>query len=98
MGIETIWAISTGHIMQATAKDLDDWVKHDAQLPFTLYPHGEFGWLINVVGLGGERAPLDEVKYRDLDAIIVAAIELSVCWVLLDRDADIVRHLPVYDW
>lgn len=102
MGVETMWAVSTGHVSESTAKALDALTAKgrsvDLPMPLVIYPHGEYGWLINVVGLGGESASWVVDNHPSLGAVIVAAHKLGACWVLLDRDADVVRHLPVYDW
>lgn len=102
MGVETMWAISTGHITQEAAEALQQMCDPVhmtlGTAPLIVYPHGEYGWLINVVALGGCGSSWVVDNHPSLDAVIMAAIELSMCWVLLDRDADIVHHLPVYDW
>lgn len=89
MTIETMLVISTGHVTLKTAKMLDS---NPNIWPVKGYRHGEYGWLFPVPPEIEEHIPLD--LYR----VLSAAKEQGCVWLLMDRDAEALDDLKVFDW
>jgi hypothetical protein len=111
MSIERMLCLSTGHISEKSAQDLElgmamlaieDPNERDHDVPewvteLIVYPHGEYGWLIfvNEIKHNEERRAL----LPDEFTAILVQCEIEGCdWLLLDRDAELIDTLPSFDW
>jgi hypothetical protein len=108
MSIETMMCLSTGHVTRETAEALEQWVENQSysdpnERPhdtpewvddLIAYPHGEYGWMICVVGFtDGPEGPPEDMLY-----CIEHAKNSGCDWLLLDRDAELIDELPSFDW
>jgi hypothetical protein len=94
--IEHMCVLSTGHITQEVAQDIDNPSSIEAQEwreALIVYPHGEYGWLIYIPDEG-----LDAELPPSLEACIALARASRCQWLLLDRDASQVTNIPTYEW
>jgi hypothetical protein len=82
--IAQMLTLSTVHVSKETADRLAL-----CNIP-AVYRKGEFGWFV----YGGIAAELP----ADLRAVVDFA-QLHGCeWIMLDRDADAIDELSIYDW
>jgi transcriptional regulator with XRE-family HTH domain len=99
MEIANMMVLTTGHVMQETAKWLDSKDKN----PIIVYPKGEYGWIIPLFDdlfimlkeldeQGGLEVP------NDLLNVLHFAYKHGCTWVMFDCDADAVDGLPSYEW
>src|SRR5690606_27474651 len=80
---------TTGHVTREEAKVLDE----------AGYSRGEYGWLLYVSGIEDLPViPEIESPSEGLAGAIARARELGCRYLLLDRDADALEGVPVYDW
>jgi hypothetical protein len=108
MSIEKMLVLSTGHLTEKTANALDHFafVKRPGRptlMPGWLvrpivYPHGEYGWLIPVVGdISDDHTIRAHLPAELLDCIIKAE-DAECSWLLFDRDADRIDGLHFFEW
>jgi hypothetical protein len=112
MSIEKMMCLSTAHITEKTAEefnlglamlaiedpnerehDVSEWMSH-----LTVYPHGDYGWLICIAGDIAMDEEFRQAGPAELLAVIAYADDNGCEWVLLDRDADLIDELPNFDW
>lgn len=86
LDVASMVTVSTGHISEDTAKNLEANVAD-----LGAYSKGEYGWLIYA---GDDRKSTDP----SLQACIAYAQSLGCVWLCLDRDGAVVESLPQYDW
>ncbi len=90
--LESMMTLSTAHITQEVADELlED--AYSCQLIY--YPKSEYGYFLCVLE--------DELENENslpecLKDILACARSKGVQWVMLDRDADTIPELPVFDW
>lgn len=89
--------LSTAHISQKTAdaltaNDETDQIVYYPKIAKTQDTTEILGWFIPV--------PPDSITDypADLQAIMQFAKRLNCTWVMLDRDANAVSNLPIFDW
>lgn len=108
MSIEKMMCLSTGHVSAKTADALNMAVRYrgvdlgdDAPTPWVgmlpVYPHGEYGWLFAVGDTIDCHTTRAHMPHEFL-AILDLCEKEGCCWLLLDRDADLLDTLPTYDW
>jgi hypothetical protein len=88
--------LSTSHVTEATAQALDavnTYVGRPDTIPL-FYPKGEVGWIFPLV----EDHPWTDACPEDLKVLRTLAEHIGASWIMLDRDAETVAGLPVYDW
>jgi hypothetical protein len=89
--------LSTAHISEST-NDMFDFNTDDVPQFFPKHPWGSpsegLGWLIPIVG----NEPFPHTCPEDLRAIRALAEANGCTWIMLDRDADVVDGLPIYEW
>lgn len=97
---ERIAVLSTGHITKRDAEMLDlvaDDKRHLA--PFIIYPHGEYGWLINAVQTSFDLEQIERDGYsQDFQRLLQDAEKHGYSWLLLDRDGTAYPNYPTHDW
>lgn len=107
MSIEKMMCLSTGHVSQETARQLEaktgqrELICEPGKAPWVdlliVYPHGEYGWLIVTNGAMDDHTVRAHVPSEFLP--IFDKCEAEGCdWLLLDRDADLIDELPAFDW
>ena len=95
LDISKMLTMSTGHISWSTAKRLDEECSADgstlSMFP-VVYKKGDVGWFIYVGDGEDEEVPDDLAR-------CIKLAKLNKCdWLCLDRDADVVDTLDVYEW
>ena len=94
MEIAKMWTLSTGHITKETNKYLRESVNSMEIDRPVIYEKGEYGYYIPVIDEFD-----DESNYpEDMQRIIDVARDLDCDLICLDRDGEIVKWLPVYNW
>lgn len=85
--------LSTAHVSKATANRMD---VEDVEI--TVYPIGEFGWLVST----GCHTDLAEDELARMPADLVRVLEYAArqdcVYVRFDRDGDTVDALPKWEW
>lgn len=97
MEIAKMLVACTSNISKATADLIEEDIEcqlHDGTMP-VVFRKGEYGWFVNV---SDERAELYPDTPKDLAALIELAAKQGCQWVMLDRDADEVEGLEVFEW
>lgn len=89
---ETIITLSTGHISEETTNILDN----DELNGINVYKKGEYGWIIYILDEKQEGS-LKELP-EDLKEVIRFARDKKSKMICLDRDAELVNDLPVFNW
>ncbi|MFD1736208.1 hypothetical protein ACFSCX_06475 [Bacillus salitolerans] len=93
MNIVKMLQLSTFHIKESTSIWLEEHQRYS--LPLIVYSKAEYGWFIPII-----KGWKDDVLHipDDLVTIIEFAEGEGIEWVMLDRDCDLVSHLPIYQW
>jgi hypothetical protein len=86
--IHLLLVTSTGHVTDHEAAILTD---HG-------YGRGQFGWFFYVGEEGYDALPEIGRPSRGLFAVVLCARVNGCHYVLLDRDADPLPGVPIYDW
>lgn len=90
---ENLLSLSTGHITEETAKILENY-----DFPLVVHrkedDHEAYGFFLLVPDGLLDPSELPEC----IQDIIIYAKALECDWINLDRDADVIPDLPVYDW
>ncbi|MFB8378102.1 DUF5983 family protein [Paenibacillus taichungensis] len=90
---EPMISLSTAHITPEADRLLQEGLKMEQLIH---YPKAEYGYFICVLDKDAE---MDETCLPScLQDILAYARSKGGQWVMLDRDADTVPDLPVYDW
>jgi len=105
MPIETqlLACLSTGHVDQDTARELDALVQNplpNAARDVPAIWQGqvvadrwqEYGWFVWVGSPGRDAMPMS------LRACLALADTVGASWIQFDRDCPTIDELPVYDW
>lgn len=85
--IENALCLSTAHLSPNTC---NSYLK-DEPYGISAYEKGEFGWFIHT-------NYIEDDHPEDLQHTLDFARGLGFSWVIFDRDADIINHLPAYAW
>jgi len=88
MTTEGLLLTSTSHVTADEAQVLSD----------CGYCRDETGWFFYVGGVEHEALPEIVRKSRGLFAVILCAHANGCPYVLLDRDAETLPGVPIYDW
>lgn len=93
--VNNMLTVSTAHIKPKTAKWLErQWEIFDSSI--IVFSKGVYGWFVFVDYQEPEE--VYEELPEDLTILFRMAVEYNCDWLCLDRDADIVPDLPVYEW
>ena len=95
MEIERILVLSTAHISESTADEMNAATASTTRFPVNVYGKSDFGWFIFVPS--SLEYPDNRVP-EDLQAVLRYARENDCEWIMFDRDADIDGNLQVFDW
>lgn len=82
--VESMLVASTAHVTESTCNGF----LHTFP---GAYEKGEYGWVIYADG------PRDNCP-ADLAACLDAAKAKGCEWLMLDRDADAIEELPIFEW
>ena len=97
MSIRSFLDISTAHITERDASILDE-----MSCNLTIIPYQEYGWFIHVPDKEQLQFMIGDIKDSGLSRafiqIITYAQEKGCDYILFDRDAPTISHLPIYDW
>ncbi|WP_437387427.1 hypothetical protein [Brucella intermedia] len=90
--MDKVLTISTGHVTEATAERLSK-----DNIPGTIvFEKGVYGWLL-WTGIEPDEETLAGIPV-ELWQVIQFAKSLGCEWLMLDRDADQITALEVWDW
>lgn len=95
--ISNMLTISTAHIKPETAKWLErQWEIFDSSI--VIFSKGVYGWFVLTDYPEDELQEVYNTIPDDLVAIFKLSKELCCEWVCLDRDAETVPDLLIYEW
>ena len=107
-GVQRFLDCSTGHIMRSDDAILSDWadeemVEFGRPIPYRTIRHS-YGYCVHVRLDGAEDRADPEAEAREegiseaFMALQAYARERGCWWINLDRDADPIDGLPIFDW
>jgi hypothetical protein len=92
--INNVLEVSTSHITAST----NDWIDNMVKSPmpgFMAHPTG-YGWMIPVLHYK-DMTHITNIP-RDLIALIYYAKGNDCSWISIERNGDIEKELPYYEW
>lgn len=98
---ERLAVLATNHATERDAKLLERCTQFRgrAPLPLIVYPHDEYGWLVNTAPTALDPEELEREGFSQaLQRLLSDARDAGYSWLLLDRDADPHPDYPTHDW
>lgn len=91
---QTYADVSTAHITEADAKELQEAVSNASHSTLIVYELAENGWLV----YAGPMSQFDENLSTEFRQLLGAVKDQGCTFLRLDRDGPVLDNLPKFDW